>query len=80
MLGKFNLNGLQTFKRKVYHSIWMEKVLLIKGIVLTKSELEELLAGECCRGIWKSVAHFMVGISCGKGIMHKNDTMAEKML
>ena len=80
MLGKFNINGQQIFKRKVCHSIWMEQVLLIKWIVLTKSELEELLPGECCRSIGRSVAHFMVEISCGKGAMYKNNTMVEKKL
>ena len=80
MLGKFNINGLQIFKRKVYHSIWMEQVLHIKLIVLTKSELEELLPGECYRSIGRSVSHFMVEISCGKGAMYKNNTMVEKML
>ena len=58
----------------------MEQVLLIKRIALTKLELKELLYGECCRSIGRSVAHFMVEILRGKGVMLKNNTMVEKML
>ena len=58
----------------------MEQVLLIKWIVLTKSELEELLPRECFRGIGRSVAHFMLEISCEKCVMQKNSTMVKRML